>query len=142
MVHPVVSKIDHDQCSSAQRLFVESAFDLYKQLSGISREVVSEFVDTLEANPTAYARLAMFASSAPSAITFIDERDYGMDMVDFGDNGPVWISGIHQQMPNLIALFKQPPPMDNGVAMFACLRSEIVEQLISDPFFSRYAELF
>ncbi|KAJ2234101.1 hypothetical protein IWW45_003675 [Coemansia sp. RSA 485] len=142
IIHPVLMPLKRAADKDARGSFVRLARAISKEMCGIDGPAVRGFVDMVCANPSAHARLAVFASAAPSTLTVVDERSYGMDRVDFGDGGPAWVSGISPHMPNMVALFQQPAPMHAGVAIYASFEPGLARLIASDPFFSVFSKSF
>ncbi|KAJ1647100.1 hypothetical protein J3B02_000692 [Coemansia erecta] len=140
-LHPISMQTKHVAEENAKSSFIRLALTISQELRSIDGPAARGFVDMVCANPSAHARFTAFASTASSALTVVDERSYKMDSVDFGNGGPAWISGIQLHMPNMVALFQQPAPMHNGIAVFASLEPGIARLIASDPFFSLFAKL-
>ncbi|KAJ1815618.1 hypothetical protein LPJ75_002310 [Coemansia sp. RSA 2598] len=139
LIHPMSMSTTPAANTDARSSFVRQALAISEELRGIDGPSARGFVDMVCADPSAHARFATFAFTAPSILTVVDERSYRMDGVDFGNGGPVWISGIPIHMPNVVALLQQPAPMHGGVAIFASLEPGIAELIASDPFFNQFS---
>ncbi|KAJ1889496.1 hypothetical protein LPJ66_008004 [Kickxella alabastrina] len=142
LLHPIctpLEQLDHETTAAS---FVDAAARIAAEIGGIDEAHFSQYIDTLDAHPPAHARFAVFATTAPSMLTIVDERPYKMDSVDFGHGCPVWVSGIPVQMPNFVAFFAQPARMDDsGVFVYVSLRPGVVRYLVQDAFFTKYARI-
>ncbi|KAJ2713891.1 hypothetical protein H4R19_002023 [Coemansia spiralis] len=120
--------------------FSGAACQIGQALDGVDAGLVDEFHATVEAHPLAGTSLALRMAARPDAVTFVDERHYKTSSVDFGDGGPAWVSGLPRHLLNFVA-FIAAPELAGGTRVYASLDPAVVDALLRDKFFTRYAAL-
>ncbi|KAJ2722381.1 hypothetical protein GGI07_003343 [Coemansia sp. Benny D115] len=141
IMHPIATPLEQLKHKTEPKLYAQTVQYYESEMARIDLRMVSGFIDMVDRNPAAHANLATFALTAPSVLSVIDERRYGMHRVDFGCGAPSWVSGIPRHMPNLVAMFTQPADSSTGgVHLFVTLRPGVINHLLADSFFTTYAE--
>ncbi|KAJ1791326.1 hypothetical protein LPJ59_005008 [Coemansia sp. RSA 2399] len=139
-IQPVIAPLGGEKRDGAPSIFADVAEHIYTRVGSIDALLLGELYNTLQANPNTYANLAMSVAMGQPLLTFIDEREYRTEDVDFGCGSPSWVSALSWNMPNFIAFQACPQGLD-GAIIYASLKDDILEYMFGNAFFTKYARL-